>query len=540
MSYVVCDISGYVGDLASNGGLDDLWKYLSGRGVDDLIDDGTVDLSEDFLTRLKAIPDPPDEDVRSTLENLRRLVEECEHILIVSDSLVLTSGEEEDSPPKSRKFLTPREEAIAALHWRGVDKRRSRWWDAAASKIQGLYAEEKSRVLKVITEENKFRLDQVIEDSIRSLRPDWEKTLTAVLVSVVDDFGKTAMDNFNTAKSVAGREVKQGWDPWSDASQKWIAEHGAESVKTIIDSDLDDVRDILLTFSTEEATVYELGDSIREFYDDKSAFKSMRVARTEVGAAAGFGQHEAAVQSNVQAKRWVSSRDDRVRDKHVIMDTEEQVLDWPYSNGLMYPGDTSGDLDEFIQCRCAEQYFFRDPVDTTEHPVWATGDVPAGTVQTYRRIESELPVVSQRGIKEVEIHSGGSYDFQAGGTTFRSGGDFSSYGKMNIFDAANASEGDLKWITSHEAGHAVYNSSIRTVGSDLMAQFKEATISEGGVTDYSRKWLVESQMAGINENFAEFHRIFDSKWDIDRIDAQKGNPESFEVFSKIWKRLGGK
>jgi len=106
----------------------------------------------------------------------------------------------------------------------------------------------------------------------------------------------------------------------------------------------------------------QIGQKIRDFYDDRSLYKAMRVARTEVSAAAGFGQREAAKQSGiVKIKRWVSSRDDRVRDSHQMMDGEERQLDEAYSNGLMYPGDPSGDPSESIQCRCTEAYYSREP-----------------------------------------------------------------------------------------------------------------------------------------------------------------------------------
>jgi len=83
----------------------------------------------------------------------------------------------------------------------------------------------------------------------------------------------------------------------------------------------------------------------------------MRVARSETAMAAGFGQHSAAEQSGVvKKKKFLSSRDDRVRDSHVALDGEERDLDEPYSNGQMFPGDPSVDPSEFINCRCVETY----------------------------------------------------------------------------------------------------------------------------------------------------------------------------------------
>ena len=85
--------------------------------------------------------------------------------------------------------------------------------------------------------------------------------------------------------------------------------------------------------------------------------KAMRVARTEMAEAAGYGQRESARQSGVvKYKVWITSRDDRVRDSHASLDGQKRTLDEPYSNGLMYPGDASGKAEEVINCRCAESY----------------------------------------------------------------------------------------------------------------------------------------------------------------------------------------
>lgn len=54
----------------------------------------------------------------------------------------------------------------------------------------------------------------------------------------------------------------------------------------------------------------------------------------------------------VQKKVWMSTPDDRVRESHLEMDGEEVDTDEEFSNGLMYPGDPSGDPSEVWNCRC--------------------------------------------------------------------------------------------------------------------------------------------------------------------------------------------
>ena len=51
-------------------------------------------------------------------------------------------------------------------------------------------------------------------------------------------------------------------------------------------------------------------------------------------------------------KQWLANADDRTRPTHVLLDGETKETDEPFSNGLMYPGDSSGSLDEVMNCRC--------------------------------------------------------------------------------------------------------------------------------------------------------------------------------------------
>lgn len=144
------------------------------------------------------------------------------------------------------------------------------------------------------------------------------------------------------------------FDPFSAAVRAWIVKNGTASITSILATNLDDVKRVILVGVDENIGTTQIARNLRTFYTDRSPFKAMRVARTETSHAAGFGQREAARQSGVvKTKSWISSRDDRVRDAHILMDTDENhgvPFDEPYSDGSMYPGEQD------IMCRCAESY----------------------------------------------------------------------------------------------------------------------------------------------------------------------------------------
>jgi uncharacterized protein with gpF-like domain len=83
---------------------------------------------------------------------------------------------------------------------------------------------------------------------------------------------------------------------------------------------------------------------------------AIRIARTETASAAGYAQHQTALDLGFTKKQWISARDARTRDSHSQLDGETRGINERYSNGLMYPGDPSGAAGEVINCRCIETW----------------------------------------------------------------------------------------------------------------------------------------------------------------------------------------
>lgn len=85
-------------------------------------------------------------------------------------------------------------------------------------------------------------------------------------------------------------------------------------------------------------------------------------ARTAVTGAQNAGRmerlHEAKDMGVNVKKRWMATLDNRTRDTHAELDGETIDVDEKFSNGLMYPGDPSGDPSEVYNCRCTMVYIY--------------------------------------------------------------------------------------------------------------------------------------------------------------------------------------
>lgn len=272
--------------------------------------------------------------------------------------------EEAEEGEKGVKSIDLVSEEAKVAYWKMIDRRRMGWWGVLSKKIKPLYDSEAKEIAKAIKgKKTPEEMEAAAARTIKESTPKWEKMVSAILVTLIEDFGgHTADDLGAVSKSASSSEVKWRFDPFSTASNSWVGQHGAQAVKTILATNLSDVRSVILKGKEANLLMPQIGQNLRGFYSDRSTYKAMRVARTEVSAAAGFGQREAAKQSGiVKTKKWMTSKDDRVRDSHTAMDGEERQLNERYSNGLMYPGDPGGDPAESIQCRCAEQYLSRKP-----------------------------------------------------------------------------------------------------------------------------------------------------------------------------------
>jgi SPP1 gp7 family putative phage head morphogenesis protein len=102
-------------------------------------------------------------------------------------------------------------------------------------------------------------------------------------------------------------------------------------------------------------TPEDIGTIIRKDFNDLSGYKAKQIARQEVGSALNGGRFGQMQEEGIEAREWLSSRDDRVRDSHVAVDGEIVAgLDTKYSNGLLYPQDPEGEPEAVIGCRCVE------------------------------------------------------------------------------------------------------------------------------------------------------------------------------------------
>lgn len=107
-------------------------------------------------------------------------------------------------------------------------------------------------------------------------------------------------------------------------------------------------------------SIDQLAARITAVFDDLRGYRAEAIARTETVGGYNAASRIGAVASGVVTGRtWLNTTDDRTRESHTadgVGGEHVNGMDARYSNGLLHPGDPTGDPSETVNCRCTELY----------------------------------------------------------------------------------------------------------------------------------------------------------------------------------------
>ena len=97
----------------------------------------------------------------------------------------------------------------------------------------------------------------------------------------------------------------------------------------------------------------DVAQKIQARFQQLSDYEARRIAQTEINTTRNMVQYDRLVEDEMPYKIWHAAHDSRTRKSHLDVDEEIVPIDQPFSNGLMYPGDKSGKIEEWVNCRCS-------------------------------------------------------------------------------------------------------------------------------------------------------------------------------------------
>ena len=114
-----------------------------------------------------------------------------------------------------------------------------------------------------------------------------------------------------------------------------------------------DINQLLTTGYTEGVGINVVASTITRRFDQLETWEAKRIARTEIHNAHNNAVMKTYDVLGVEYTQCIAADDDRTRESHIEVDREIIPMGGTYSNGLSYPGDTSGPIEEWINCRCS-------------------------------------------------------------------------------------------------------------------------------------------------------------------------------------------
>ena len=114
-----------------------------------------------------------------------------------------------------------------------------------------------------------------------------------------------------------------------------------------------DLNQIITEGYTSGKGINVVANMLTRRFDQLQTWEAKRIARTEIHNSHNTGVMRIYNEVGVEYTQWIAASDDRVRESHEEINGEIIPIGATYSNGLEYPGDTNGPIEEWINCRCS-------------------------------------------------------------------------------------------------------------------------------------------------------------------------------------------
>lgn len=218
---------------------------------------------------------------------------------------------------------------------------------------------------------------QTVQDTINKYWIEYEKILShyvdeaakigLIHYDILLSASKAQADNFQAVKakqtvttylnnSLTSSETNQLWMPNPEVNRNLerYKFEASEKTKARINNE---INNILAEGYREGWGPRYVGDKIQQKFTQLKTYEARRIAQTEINTTRNYVQYSQLQADNMEYKIWHAAHDSRTRKSHLDVDEEIVPINEPFSNGLMYPGDKSGPIEEWINCRCSHAAF---------------------------------------------------------------------------------------------------------------------------------------------------------------------------------------
>lgn len=244
-----------------------------------------------------------------------------------------------------------------------------RYTDAFRKELTKYFTAQEKRLLKNISESKsmEYKADDPMDEAAAIAKAkkavddmtDWTSEV-AVMTNLFNRFYDSGLtEGYSIAKDIFG--ITMDFGIVKPSLNEWIKDHGAQQVTYVTETTKDRLRKQISKGLVAGESNKELAVRIQSVMTEAKTSRALTIAKTETHNSIMKGNYDTQKKSGIKKKKWVSARDEAVRGgnpkddaNHIRLDGEIQNIDEPFSNGLMFPGDPSGEASEIINCRCIQ------------------------------------------------------------------------------------------------------------------------------------------------------------------------------------------
>lgn len=256
--------------------------------------------------------------------------------------------------PESQARGPVADKAIDNAHWKRFIATSEPGFRRLRAAMSGYFKRQKGAVLSNLAELYGKGFGALTKDArVDLVMLDWNdeakvlsKKTSPILKAIYQKMGKQAIEDIGA--SIA-------FNINSPAAVEFLTDHVMAFSRKVNDTTRARLTKLLQEKFATGATQQEITKAIQQEYQFAERYRAARVARTESGIAGNAGIFDGMKQAGVESKRWISSRDEKVRETHKIADGQEVGINEPFDVGgelLDHPGDPDGSPENTINCRC--------------------------------------------------------------------------------------------------------------------------------------------------------------------------------------------
>lgn len=121
-------------------------------------------------------------------------------------------------------------------------------------------------------------------------------------------------------------------------------------------ADIEQIKKLLMDSFDNGETIYRSAKIIETTSEGNFKVSSESIVHSAFAAAQNAVAMETFREAGFTKKRWLTARDGKVRPQHQVLEGKTVSIEEPFKVGnslLMFPGEPSPNLEDWIDCRCA-------------------------------------------------------------------------------------------------------------------------------------------------------------------------------------------